>query len=329
VKPYKAKETKRQRANANFYSHIVPPAEPEETEFRHACWQNHRDRIRRHLVNAGSNVFQLNRWDECGSECLVEWSDTADKYRLRANYCKNRHCAPCAKARAGLLAANLRNRLAEQPQNNDRYRFICLTLKHSSEPLANQIKRLYKCFTKLRKSPCWKKSQRGGTAVLEVKWTPGSRVWHPHLHIVSEGDFLRSKDLKDAWFKATGDSFVTDIRKLDSGKDAAHYVTKYISKGTSDAVWLDDAAAVEWITALKGTRLATTYGTWRGFQLMHHDPRNDVTDWKPVGLLRNIARQAWAGSYLDQLLMLRLEEALQFDPHKQRKKREPPHICIQ
>lgn len=295
-----------------------PIADQEETFFRHQNWQAERDLIRRHLLATGLCRAPLDRWDNCGAECLVEWSDECDRYRLRASYCKNRHCRPCAKAKAGLIAANLKDHLAKGPAHKlDRFRFITLTLKNQHDDLTGMIDRLQKSFTKLRASKFWKKSQAGGVAMIEVTWSKAGG-WHAHLHIIGEGDFLRQSTLADEWYKITGDSYKVSVQCIDSAKDAVHYVTKYISKGTIDAVWQDDSAAQEWIIASRGLRTAATYGTWRGFRLMQHQAIHDAKDWQPIGLLSAICRSAYSGCLADQILLLKLEESLQYDPHRKR-----------
>jgi Replication protein len=297
-------------------------ADPYETEFRHRNWQGMRDKVRHALASSGAARTSLDRWDNCGAECMVEWSDTADRYRLRASYCKCRHCRPCAKARAGLIAMNLRNRIEMKAEKaGDRYRFITLTLKHSEQPLHDQIRRLQHCFTRLRATKFWRKSQRGGCSMVEVKLSSNGE-WHPHLHILGEGDFLRQETLSKEWLKITGDSFRVDVRKIDSGKDAVHYVSKYVTKGTNDEVWDDPDKAQEWIIATRGLRTCATYGTWRGFKLLKHDPSNDAKDWKPVGLLSRIIKSAIEGSLADGKLWEILEDSMQYDPHRRRKQKD-------
>ena len=206
------------------------------------------------------------------------------------------------RAKANKMAANLRNRLAEQPDG--RYRFITLTLKHNTKPLAEQIQRLYACFKKLRKTRCWQETQRGGH-------------WHPHLHIIAEGDFLHKRDLTEAWLKVTGDSCIIDIRALNNAKDAAHYVAKYVTKGTNSEVWLDTDAAQEWILAMKGVRACATYGTWRGYRLLA--VTDQAKDWTPVvsliQLYDDIERgEPYAMAILKQLNEKRVAAERHVDP---------------
>lgn len=242
-----------------------------------------------------TSVFTLNRFEECGSGCTIEWSATEKKYRLCASFCKSRHCEPCMRAKGNKMAANLRSKLEDDTQ--DTHRFITLPIKHSTAPLRDQINHLFASFKKLRNMKEWKNSQTGGAAILEVKWQKETKRWHPHLHIISAGNYLDKHDLSRMWHQATGDSYIVDIRALQNAKDVAHYLSKYVAKGTSPTVWEDTDAAQEWLSASKGVRMCTTFGTWRGYALTKSQSTTD--DWKPIATYNSViaaARRAeeWA-----------------------------------
>lgn len=302
-----------------------PIADNDETFFRHHMWSKTRDKIRKHLYANNTSVSAMDRWDNCGAECMVEWSDSLDKYRLKASYCHNRHCRPCAKARAGLIAQNLRDKVGDVTEQPHRFKFITLTLRHTSAPLKTQIARLYEHFRKLRNSKWWKATQRGGCFMLEAPWLEpkqgGPRQWHPHLHIISDGDFLRVDILANEWMKITGGSFKVEIKELKTGRDAVHYVAKYVTKGTNDEIWDSPKAAAEWLEATKGLRTCSTYGEWRGFRLMARHIANEAIDWRPVGLLSSIVRQMAEGSEAACRLYMILEDALQYDPQRKSRSR--------
>lgn len=289
--------------NKRVFQLMVPPAHPVETIFRHSCWSAKRAKVRAMLELTCLSKYAMNRFDQCGSECTIEYSPEAKKHRLRANYCKSRHCEPCMRAKANKLAAALKNKLEDAKTHQ--YRFVTLTLKHSATPLADQIKRLYASFRKLRTNKVWSTTQRGGAVLLEVKYKPDTKRWHPHLHIIAEGGFLDKYDLSSAWHSATGDSQIIDIRALKSAKDAAHYVCKYVTKGTSNTVWESTAAATEWITASRGVRTCATFGTWRGYKLTTQPPR--YTDWQPVQSLKSLAAEVSSGDGIAIVLWCKLD----------------------
>jgi hypothetical protein len=302
-----AEQERKERREARYHEHLLPPASEQEQHFRHGHWNARRQRLRTTLQSTGASAHALNRWDACGGQCHVEYSPSREKYRLSANYCKSRHCEPCMRAKANLIARNLREKLDQERKdrtNRDTIgiRFITLTLKHSTDPLSAQIKRLTASFKKLRNTPEWKRSQDGGAATLEVKYSPTG--WHVHYHIVAAGQFLSAQMLSNLWNQCTGDSYIVDIRALNQVADACHYVSKYITKGTNAAVWENADAAQEWIAASKGLRTINTFGTWRGYRLTKPDP--GVMDWQSIRTLHDLITAAQAGELAAQGLLLHL-----------------------
>lgn len=259
-------------------SAMVPRSSDAESEFRHSHWKEKRAKVHATLVAAHRNDFALNRFEECGSQCVVEWSPTAERYRLVGKTCRCRHCEPCMRSKANTIAANLISRLSTRHKRA--YRFMTFTLKHSDAPLHEQIQRLYSCFKKLRTYAGWKRTQRGGAVMLEVKRSTSGKSWHVHCHAIVEGDYLDKQTLSDMWHQATGDSFIADIRALQNAEEATHYVAKYITKGTDSRTWSDPAWALEWVTSTANVRSCGTFGTWRGFALLQTP--TTITDWRHV-----------------------------------------------
>src|SRR5205809_750013 len=311
------REHQRENAPAPLKKREIPlviPATPAERNWRHAMWEDRRQKVLKSLQQAGTSHFALLRFTECGSACTVQWSPSLKKARLRASYCHSRHCEPCMRAKANVIAGNLQRKLKERQPGS--YRFITLTLKHTDSPLRDQVKKLLRCFKKLRQRKEWKTSQVGGVATLEVKWKPAGAIvgetgrqlqideWHPHLHVISEGNWIHWRELRDAWLQITCDSTGVDIRQVKDRRACLHYVTKYISKGCSPSVWNSDEAAAEWILSIKGIRTVSTYGTWRGISLTK--PDNPANDWRPICTLQQLldacARgEEWAQGMFRQL----------------------------
>lgn len=262
----------------SFEHFEVPSASPAELHFRHSHWQVKRAKVFTALQSAGATVTALNQFCNCGAAVTVYYSATENRHLLKGSYCHSRHCEPCMRAKASAIARNLRSAIEDNPDLQ--HRFITLTLQHSDTPLADQIKHLYKSFTKLRNMKCWLTTQRGGSCSLEVKWNADTRRWHPHLHIIATGTYLDKHTLSEAWRTATNGSYIVDIRILKDAKEAAYYVGKYVAKGTNGEVWSDPNAAQEWIIATKGVRTCLTWGNWRGKKLTEKRPW--PVDAKPV-----------------------------------------------
>lgn len=319
-----ARKRQREERQAKIASLKFCPASRAETTFRHSGWENTRRKVTRALERAGASDLVLHNWHHCGSHALVEWSEKAQRYRIRANYCRNRHCQPCMRAKANKIARNLEARLSAG--RDQEYRFVTLTLAHTDQPLADQIRRLYASFRRVRSRDLWKRTQRGGAFMLEVKRSKTG--WHPHLHIVTSGSFINQRALSELWREVTGDSFIVDVRKVRSAHDAAYYVSKYITKGTSADVWDDEDAAQEWITASKGVRTCSTFGSWRGESLLKCiDPHDD---WRAIVSFNQLiddvrARRDGSELLLDELLKMRDDARAPRPPPSSRPNHQRPN----
>ena len=317
-----SKQEKKWYARPSFYEYNTPPADESEIWFRHANWEENRAKVRATLASTGHSDNAMYRFDHCGADAVVEWSETEKRHRVRANYCHNRHCKACSKSRSTLLVKNLQSKLGEATPAPHQFKFVTLTLRHTDTPLADQIKRLYKSFARLRASKIWKGSQKGGAAILEVKWKEETLKWHPHLHIIAEGGFMNRERLSAEWHRITKDSLHVHIQTIKTTRDVAYYVGKYVTKGCNDEVWNNLSAAQEWVTASKGVRFCTTYGTWRGFKLMRPDRSNDAKDWVVVTTIKKLAERVRNHEDAAFHLLVALADALQYDPHRKRRSRE-------
>lgn len=296
--PPQPQETVKYRST-EYVSGEASPINTEEEIFRHSGWSRKRKAIGRVMAAAGCTEKALYAFRNCGSDCVVEFSKTENRHRLRASYCHCRHCEPCMRAKANKLARNLQEKLGQQTKRQ--YRFITLTMKHTDASLSDQIRHLYKSFRHLRNSKLWKKSQAGGAAALEVKWNARTRKWHPHLHVIAEGGFIQQNALSAAWSIASGGSHIVDIRALKDAREASYYVAKYVTKGINADVFDDAEAAAEWIISTRGLRVCMTYGTWRGFKLLKKG--DDPKDWIVIDTLAALIAQAREGNRRCQLLL--------------------------
>ena len=261
--------------------------------FRHSGWAHSRDLIRLALEATGTSRGRLSRWDQCGENAWVlQHPDQLNRYRIAASFCHDRFCRPCSNARSNLAARNLLSRLGSA-----QHRFVTLTLQSTDQSLCSLVDKLYKSFRRLRAQKLWQEKVDGGAAFLEIKWNERRQRWHPHLHLIVEGRFLPQALLSDAWKKATQGSSIVDIRKISSAQHAARYVAKYASKPLSHTFLNRSDKLQEAIVAMRGTRLALTFGSWRGFRLFQHGPREE---WIAVAPLETVLESAAAG---DQMML--------------------------
>jgi len=249
--------------------------------FRHSGWLADRERVRLALVACEIAPPRVERFVRCGADAWLQRSNEhADRYRISANYCHDRFCVPCAVARGRLIAARICEWLGNQPA-----RFITLTLAADLLPLADRLDRLYGAFRKLRRSGWWRDCCPDGLATVEIKWNVKSANWHPHLHILCRSSYVAQDQLSLEWHKATGDSYIVDVRLVNSPGEVANYVSKYIAKPGSNSVYRIPDRLQEMIRALHGRRLLLCFGNCK----LPDDPEDLDTDtWENIGPLSRI-----------------------------------------
>lgn len=270
---------------------ITPTALPGETYFRHGGWINRRRRVHAALQTAGVSYARINRFEQCGACAVVEYSKELKKYRVTAHFCHDRWCQPCAHARARALRTRLSTLV-----DYENLRFVTLTLKHRDATLRDEIVRLRTAWVKLRKTRLWKDRVTGGVASMEIK-TGADGLWHVHMHIMIQSSFMPQAELSKEWLRITTDSHIVDVRRINDARKACGYVTKYITKGIDAETFKDNDRLAEAISAMKGTRVADTFGTWRG-EIEENDG-NDPGDWEPIATIRDLElglreAQPWA-----------------------------------
>jgi len=266
----------------------VDPTPRLEIGFRHSGWRANRERVWQALNDAKVPVLRLNAFISCGMDAFVEESvEDPGHYRVRCTRCHDRWCLPCAQERSRLIAANLREHLQGKT-----VRMITLTLRSAGEPLAELLDRLYRSFSKLRRSKLWRSCVTGGAAFCEIKWCTDTQRWHPHLHVLATGKYVAQKSLAEAWYRATLDSYVVDVRYAGDLDKVSAYVLKYASKPLDPSYMAVPDRLTEAVMALGGRRLCLTFGTWSGLKLLEY---HENGAWTPVASLAVLIEAARAG----------------------------------
>jgi hypothetical protein len=176
----------------------------------------------------------------------------------------------------------------------DRTRFVTLSLRHSQTPLTDQLDRLYRSFTALRKRPIWADAVDGSAAFCEVK-IGQDNLWHVHLHVIVIGRYIDQRELSRTWHAVTGDSSIVDVRKVRNAQEVSHYVCKYVTKPLDSTVFADSGRLDEAITALKGRRLCNGAGCLRTINADPPDDDDGIDDWVSVGRLDALCEDAGRG----------------------------------
>lgn len=269
------------------------------SSFRHRSWTATRTRIYAAMQAMELPLHRRLRFATCGQAVWLEVKAgppspshpiglaPADEVRVRATYCGDRWCVPCARTRA-------RRRISEVLSlvKHRSLRFVTLTLAHSERPLPDQIDHLYAAYRRLRRSPLWRCRVTAAIAFTEVARSKYDDRWHPHLHVLCTGRYLPHRALSDAWHAATGTSYIVHVQIVTDPQTATRYVVKYVSKPWSPLITRTPALLQELMTALHGRRLMLKTGDWPD---VPPRPKPDSTGWTTIIQLDQAVAAAQAG----------------------------------
>jgi hypothetical protein len=183
----------------------------------------------------------------------------------------------CAQERSQAIALNVLTAIEKT-----RVRFVTLTMRQQDRPLAVSIDCLYNSFRKLQRLKQWRQRVKAGVGFLELKYNEEAGLWNVHLHLLVTGKFIPKRELSQWWHTVTGDSFIVKIKLPGDGAGVTRYVTKYASKPLNNSYLHLPDALDEAIAAVKGRRMCTTFGGWRGVLLVDH-PNEEA--WENLGPL--------------------------------------------
>jgi Replication protein len=194
-------------------------------------------------VRSCGKTYSFYVCHECGQYCYLA------EFR-----CDDRLCALCGRHRVSRLLESYGGVLKEVKNAK------MVTVSMRSRPLGElklAVKELWDAFSRLRHRSIWK-GVRGCIAALEVTFNVGSRTWHPHLHVLLDGDYIDWAVLRSAWYDCTrGEGNAVYIQRARAGweRELIKYVTKV------SALYRSSAAIDEFLRFARGRRFIRTYGT--------------------------------------------------------------------
>jgi len=196
---------------------------------------------------------------------------------VAANKCGLRWCPLCAQARANYI----RHSVSEWLSHADHPKFLTLTVKHTDEPLIDQITKLYESFRRLRKVKGFKKYVTGGVWFFQICRNVQEGQWHPHLHCIITGEYIPTRYLQNLWHKVTVDSHVLKLQSITDPDRVAGEVARYASRPAN----LKDfglKSGLELYSAMHGKRLCGKWGLFTKVELsIQRNP--DKKDWEKIG----------------------------------------------
>lgn len=239
----------------------------------HAPWKEARERIVDAMLTTDDPEL-LRRADKLGRCC-----QSPNVYVARGKFpsltlgaCRDRFCPFCSSSRA----KRVRRRVRLILERMNAPRFITLTVRDDDRPLNARLDELHQAFRRLRSAKVWKDRVKGGLFVLEVTRNVDAGTWHPHLHVLVDGEYFDWKLLRSAWEQASRGATVVDIRAVHDRAKAALYLTSYISKSLDTRGW-QPAVLLDYAKAVRSRRFVGTFGKSHNVRLDH----DETTDRAP------------------------------------------------
>ncbi|MBA7648752.1 hypothetical protein ES703_56540 [subsurface metagenome] len=224
----------------------------------------------------------VQRFLNCRTTSFFVRHNQTGRVHVHTNACRLRWCPLCANAKAKY------QKMAVLDWCNTRrnLKLLTLTLKHSPAPLEHQLTHLYRCFTAFRKDRIIRNTIRGAIWFTQIKLAKSDSLWHPHVHLIIDSDFIPQATLVAIWNRITKTSKIVDIRAIKTPRIAVAYVGRYAARPAQLAV-LTPGKRAELALALRSKRLAGTWGTAREIKLTA-PPITDKHHWQPLGTWETI-----------------------------------------
>lgn len=239
----------------------------------------HYRHTRHHVIMALHDDSRLSNWRrarrmaECGTSSRLFVNPEAHQVKTWMHRCNTRLCPYCSRERSARVAGQLERLILSMAQP----RIMVLTIRSTGTPLPEQLAALRQAFARLRKSRHWREHVSGGAYTLEITQHNKTHLWHPHLHIVYDGNYYPHGQLKEDWREATGDSDIVWLERLDSAAKAAKELAKYIGKPQNATDWTR-ADLATYAEAIHGTRMVQSFGKTKVQILNDNLPKQPIPE---------------------------------------------------
>ncbi len=223
----------------------------------HERHQNARDRILQVFAASEIEALQKQAFRMAGCGSYVDFEIDSDNQTVRrlTHACKSRFCPFCQRRRSQRLATKIERliRLMKHP------RTIVLTVKSMDLDLKAQYRQLAKWFRKLRIHPDVRPHIINGVYTREATVNTRTGLFHPHLHIIYDGDYLAQKRLRYIWHSITKGSDIVWIQDVHDPIKMARELATYVIKPADSDSWLDSTLQ-QFAAAVHGMQMLHTFG---------------------------------------------------------------------
>lgn len=249
---------------------LAAPSALQET-IHGPAW-HHRSRVIRALDDSylPPDRNQAARMNECARGVGFFIDPDQGKVAPWLSRCHDRLCPFCANARS----RNVADDLAKILEGMKTPRLMVLTIKSVAGELRDQLTFLRRSFGKLRRRSAFHARVKGGAYTVEVTVNPKSRLWHPHLHIIFDGEYFPQRLLRHLWHDVTGSAEIVWVSAVKDAPGMARELAKYIGK-VQRIDDLDDDQIREYARSVRGARMVQTFGDRHGCTV------KDVDDNRP------------------------------------------------
>lgn len=162
--------------------------------------------------------------------------------------CGDRTCFQCQQRRKKRILKRYHPIVAKMTA--PKFLTVTLTRRILSR---HAVKHMRDCFTKLRHRGIW--TAVGGIYQIQLGTIDNGTV-NIHLHAIIDSPRVEKADLRKAWYKITGDSYIVDIKTCWSPRGAMQYLTKHMGRRIGT---YQDASLINEV--LHGTRLVQGFGS--------------------------------------------------------------------
>jgi len=158
-----------------------------------------------------------------------------------------------------------------------RPRHLVLTVKSQTGSLRDQVVDLVRWFGKLRRTAWWKQNVYAGVYTIEITINERTGLWHPHLHILFDGQYLPQAKLRYLWHDITGGSDIVWIGEVYNTAGAVNEVCKYIGKPQDSEHWTDQQLT-DYAKAVRGLRMVQPFGRKNKLAIEDTVPEKPLSD---------------------------------------------------
>lgn len=194
-------------------------------------------------------------FQRCGVESFDIMCEACGIHHEAHYQCSQKWCPRCNWR----ITSKRRELLEVVTRGMYRVKHVVLTQKNFTHLTTAKIRESRKALLSLRRQKVFG-TVTGGCASME--FTNEGNGWHMHWHLLIQSDFINGEALAIAWGKLVGQEFaIVKVKAVTEGSYLQE-VSKYVVEGSEIAKWAP-TEILEFILALRGTRLFTTFGVFK------------------------------------------------------------------